>query len=406
MKNINNNIWMLVLLLFISWSVNAKDTVKVSAKVDSTNILLGDQINLTFDVEPKEGDSITFPTFSDTIISKVEILNGPTLDTLKQDDKSIVRASYLITSFDSGQYQIPRFPILLQKAGLTDTLFTPSVAFHVHAMRLRKEDAIFDIKKPYEAPITLEEITPWILGFLLIISIILITLYAIYRYKNKKPFFSGPVEQEEPYEIKATRLLEELMKQYPKTKEEVKPFYVNLTDIVREYLSKRFEVSTLELTTDEIVDSLRNVNSANEYRQEVRIIEEVLRLSDMVKFAKYIPEESEHPRQLKISLHFVETTKPKIVKIEEEEESKAGNDTSENINVVKLKDLAVTLTDEPEDAEKDPHQNYYPKADLSLSKDKLNNNGRQHQNTPSPDGINKEEDDDNFSKYGPNNNQG
>ncbi|QZT37540.1 hypothetical protein K5X82_01305 [Halosquirtibacter xylanolyticus] len=345
MKNINTKIWTLVLLLFTSWSVKAQTPNNIRAKIDSTNILLGDQIHLTYDIDQKEGTTFVFPNFTDTIMSKVEILDGPKMDTLQQDDKTILRATYLITSFDSGQYKIPRYPILLQKGNVTDTLLTPSVMLQVHSMKLKKQDGIVDIKKPYEAPITLEEVTPWILGFLLVISIFLIILYAIYRYKNKKPFFSGPIEPEEPYEIKAVRLLEELKQQYPNTKEEVKPFYVSLTDIVREYLSHRFGVSTLELTTDEIVDSLRNVKETKEYRQELRTLEEVLRLADMVKFAKYIPEESEHPRQLNICLAFVDKTK--VVNEEKTDDDDQPHETATVVDTEINKETS-TLSDEEE----------------------------------------------------------
>ncbi|QZE15308.1 hypothetical protein K4L44_05600 [Halosquirtibacter laminarini] len=316
MNNFSSKISIVILLVLFSIGVKAQEVPTVRAKIDSSNIMLGDQVHLTFELEKLDGTTVVFPQFADTLMQHVEVLEGPILDTLKQDEKTLLRAEYLITSFDSGQYKIPRYPLLLQRAGSTDTLYTPSVMLQVHNMKLQKQDGIVDIKTPYEAPITLAEVTPWILGFLLLVSLVLIILYAIYRYKNKKPFFAGPIEPEEPCEIKAARLLEELKQHIPTVPEEVKPFYVSLTDVVREYMSNRFGVSTLELTTDEIIDVLRSAESTKGYQAEFKMLEPVLRLADMVKFAKYIPEESEHPRQLSVSIQFVENTKPVVEMIE------------------------------------------------------------------------------------------
>lgn len=359
MKNIVNKISILILLCLVTWNVSAQDLPQIRAKVDTTTILLGDQIHLRYEVEQKEGQSLEFPAFTDTIVSKMEVLGDAVIDTIQKEDKSFLRASYLITSFDSGEYKIPRFPVLLQQAEKKDTLLTPAVSLVVANMKLKSKDGIIDIQEPYKAPITLAEVTPWILGFLVVVSLILIILYGVYRYKNKKPFFSGPLEPEEPYEEKAERLLNALKEQIPEEKQQVKPFYVDLTDIIREYLSHRFLVSTLELTTDEIIDTLRNIEQTAEYKHELKDIEQVLRLADMVKFAKYLPDESDHPKQLNICLSFVEQTKPRR---EQEEASEEVESEEENVPQDLYKEDLSTDTEAPQiDEEEENLMKYGPK---------------------------------------------
>jgi hypothetical protein len=55
-----------------------------------------------------------------------------------------------------------------------------------------------DIKMPYAAPLTLKEVTPYILGVILIGAIIFLVLYSIKRKKKNKPFFSLPSKPKEP----------------------------------------------------------------------------------------------------------------------------------------------------------------------------------------------------------------
>ena len=67
---------------------------------------------------------------------------------------------------------------------------------------------------------------------------------------------------------------------------EVKQYYIELSDILREYIEKRYMIKTHEKTTDEIFAGLKYIDIAKENKN---ILRQILTLSDLVKFAKEKP---------------------------------------------------------------------------------------------------------------------
>ena len=88
---------------------------------------------------------------------------------------------------------------------------------------------------------------------------------------------------------------------------EYKLYYSELSDILRTYLAGRFEVGAMEMTTDEIAASLREIEI--EQKQKMNLLA-VLRDADLVKFAKATPEAEENEGAFDKALNFVESTKP------------------------------------------------------------------------------------------------
>jgi hypothetical protein len=70
----------------------------------------------------------------------------------------------------------------------------------------------------------------------------------------------------------------------------VKAYFTRLNDVLRLYLKRRFNYSTLEKTNEELIVRLRNSKlPANDFTS----LAQSLRMNDFVKFAKYLPSENE-----------------------------------------------------------------------------------------------------------------
>ncbi len=65
----------------------------------------------------------------------------------------------------------------------------------------------------------------------------------------------------------------------------LKPFYIELSDIVRRYLEERFLIKAPEMTTEEFLDSLKTSPVLNDVQRQT--LKEFLYTCDMVKFAKH-----------------------------------------------------------------------------------------------------------------------
>ena len=73
----------------------------------------------------------------------------------------------------------------------------------------------------------------------------------------------------------------------------MKLYFLHLSEILRRYFERRYQIRALELTTYELKNAFKDRLSA-EQRQ---LIDDVLSFCDLAKFAKYIPPPLEIIRQ-------------------------------------------------------------------------------------------------------------
>ncbi|HSL85613.1 MAG TPA: hypothetical protein VK861_01615, partial [Bacteroidales bacterium] len=100
-------LYTVILASFLMIPRIAGQEVVVTAKFDTSRILIGDQIYFHFSVEKPSGIEVIIPKFTDTLAKNIEIFSGPATDTtVLNDDRIIITDRYLITSFYAGQYQI------------------------------------------------------------------------------------------------------------------------------------------------------------------------------------------------------------------------------------------------------------------------------------------------------------
>ena len=90
------------LLLSPALSGTGQD-VAASARLDTTTILIGDQVGLTLSFRMPAGAQVRWPLFGDTILRNVQVINRYKIDTTPDPDKKHLTLSQkiLVTSFDS-----------------------------------------------------------------------------------------------------------------------------------------------------------------------------------------------------------------------------------------------------------------------------------------------------------------
>jgi hypothetical protein len=299
-----------VLILFTFIPATYGQDVKVTSSFDSTRIYIGDQIKFTITVEQPSGLSLTIPLLKDTLCKNIDILSGPVIDSsLINGGRIRINEKYLVTSFDSGKYQIPPvYAELKSDAGLKRFYSDYS---RLQVMRVNTAPAdtslkIYDIIEPYRAPVTLGEIIP----FVLIIALLGVLTWVAIRFIRKLKKNKTGIEKvfnPDPAHVIAFRELDKLRSEELWQKGETKIFYTRLTEILRQYLENRFNVFSLELTTAETLDALVKTGFKKDgsYSQ----LKTVLSGADLVKFAKYKPEPAENELHFKDSWNFVEITK-------------------------------------------------------------------------------------------------
>jgi hypothetical protein len=298
-----------IFLFVILNSTSIGQDVHINSSLDTTRIFIGDQIKFSITVDQPSGLTLSLPYLKDTLCKNIEILSGPVIDSSRHDGLLRITEHYIVTSFDSGHYQIPPvFTELKNENGLKR--FYSDYA-HLEVMRVQVAPAdttmkIYDIIKPYNAHITINEILPWILLIILIGAAIWIVRKYILKWKNTKTG-TELVINPDPAHVIAFRELEKLKDEQLWQKGEIKNYYTRLTEILRQYLENRYKVFSLELTTIETLEALVKTG----FKKDVNYnqLKVILTGADLVKFAKYVPEPSENESHFSNSWDFVSVTK-------------------------------------------------------------------------------------------------
>ncbi|WP_295669970.1 BatD family protein [uncultured Mucilaginibacter sp.] len=302
-----NYILALLLLTFLSYKASAQN-IQAEAKLQQYTIRIGDQTKLFLTVHQPAKEHVNFPKLTDTITGKIQVVGANKPDTsYDQNDHSLltVTQSYTITCFDAGTYTMPSFSI--GTAG--GVIKTNELTLQVETVKVDTTKAIYDIKQPITVSYTfldwLKDNWYWIVLPLLIVGLVLGLIWYLRSRPKAEPLAGAPRLVVPPH-VTALNQLKQLKDKKLWQQEEVKQYYIELSDIIREYLEKRYAIKTHEKTTDEIFDSLKRIIITDTNRSKLR---HILVLADLVKFAKEKPLPAENEESIEIAVDFVVATK-------------------------------------------------------------------------------------------------
>lgn len=316
---------LILLSLMLFSAVKAQD-VSVKATMDSTVMIIGHQSKLTLELTKPSDADISFPLILDTLITNVEVVSQSAIDTaFLGNNRQHLTQELVITSFDSGFYYIPPIEFEIQANSGGGTLKTNPLVLKVYTYQIDSIGGIFNLKPVKSIPLKFREFVPYIIT-ILIIGLLVLIGFLIWRVfvKKEKIFVSAPKPKEPPY-ITAFRDLERIRSQKLWQKEKEKEYFTELTDTLRTYIEGRFDTLAMEQTSDEILTDVKEFISKEHYKQ----IEDILRLADLVKFAKMKPLMDESEKSLKQVFAFVDETKYIPEEESEEDELEIGETTGE-----------------------------------------------------------------------------
>ncbi len=301
-----------IFFLFSSLSLSSQE-VKVS--LEPEKILIGERANLRFELSVPGDQTLNMPVFNETINEKIEILNYGSNDTIRYSDTNtlIITRTITVTSWEEGFHAIPPFVFFNVNGADTLALETDPLLLEVEPFSIEEQTDLKDVKTIFSAPITLAEMKYYILGVVLLILIIWLIIRYLKSHK-KNPVPESIWEKPDiAAHVAAISSLEELRAQQLWQNGQVKKYYSRLTDIIRHYLEKRFQINALEMTTSEIMQAVKHIP---EIRPVQNTLESILVLADLVKFAKQVPTTTENEMSLDGAFELVNQTKeePRIEK--------------------------------------------------------------------------------------------
>ena len=288
----------------------------VTASLSADTIWIGDQINLDLVIDKDIATEIGIPQPKDgKLTEKIEAIGNTTLDTLSQKNRRVqLRARYTLTSFEPGNYTLSGLPIVV-----TNNLKKQDTIISQEMLRLvvktfdidTTKQQIFDIKEPLKTPLLFSEIKELVIWGAIGAAILAVIIFFVMRWLRNREIKKYGKPLDPPHVIAITSLIA-LNHRKLHQQGKVKEYYSAVSDILRYYIEGRYNIIAPEMTTPQIIQALRTTLTA----KESATMEDILSLSDLVKFAKWIPETEQNEDVYHQAYNFVEQTK--LIEIENE----------------------------------------------------------------------------------------
>ena len=283
--------------------------VQATARIDSNNIQIGDQLKLHLEVKHPADINVQWPSIADSF-QGIEVVVRDTVHKQNSGNDVVESSTLTITSFDSGTVVVP--PLLFAYAAKGDTTKkiaqTSPLPIFIHTIQVDTSKEIKDIKPPFTLSITFAELLPYIIGIVVAGGLVWLFFY-IRKKRQRGESIIPEAPRKPPHEI-ALNELRSIESEHLWQRGMVKEYHSRLTDILRSYIEGRYGVMAMEMTTEEIMASLQNSDLSKEMKGALN---EILVRADFAKFAKFQPGPQENEASLKAAFNFVEGTWRKSV---------------------------------------------------------------------------------------------
>ena len=291
------NIFIFCIVFLQSITINSQS---VNAYVESDSILIGKELNYTIDVNAEKVENIIFP--DSTSFVPFELISETKVDTIKQDNGFRFSKKYGITSFDEGDFIIPKI-----KIQIGDKLFsTDSKKITVNLVEVdTTKQGLYDIKPAFDKFSSIEILKLSLKNNYPIILFMIFLVLTLFYFRSKIIEFFNPLLNIKPT-LRPIELIKKRLSDLEKinidTAAEIKFFYSELTFALRSFFEKEVYDKALESTTIELILKLNNLSEIKSFaitKNSINRIEDIFKRADLVKFAKYLPEKSVIKNDLK-----------------------------------------------------------------------------------------------------------
>ena len=273
----------------------------------------------------------TYTEYNDEVI---EVIKDYPIDTIKVEGRRLhLRKRYRFAAMETGEIPfVPAISYYGKNRDLPDTLYgTDTLRLRVKsyeeldttlfikfdpnaggiavdslaAREKLRDDGLYEQK---DLPFIFAEIRDYVIygsiGLILLALLIWLVVWLVRRHlrnRKAKPN-AGPVI---PPHVVANKALVELGHRKLWQKGKYKAYYTALSSILRTYISGRWGVGAMEMTTAEIFDEMKSTDVSKELLKETK---DLFDRADFVKFAKYVASDEDNASTLPVAVRFVTET--------------------------------------------------------------------------------------------------
>lgn len=302
---------LVIVALFSCLCTFVQAQVNVEVKIDSVQLFIGEQTDITLKVNLDANQKLQLPDFKNgkEIIPDVEVVtvHRPDTNWLNGGKRMEISQRYTVTAWDSSFYYLPPFEVMVDgKVYKSKTLALNVYTVDIDTLHV---DRFFPPYPIMEPPFSWDDWSSPVLAAFLVVILFVICIVLYYHIVNGKPIVRiirrkkvlppHKVAMDEIQRIKADRMWAE---------EDSKEYYTQLTDTLRTYIKERYGFNAMEMTSTEIIDNLLSENDEDALKE----LRDIFTTADLVKFAKYSTLINENDANLMAAIEYVNQTKLEV----------------------------------------------------------------------------------------------
>jgi len=264
------------ILLLITFPFLSQDIV---LELDTNLLRIGERFTVTTEFHNVDSNDILNKNIED-VFDDFEILNTSFLRKKNQNGETFFSKEFILTSFDTGTFVLPSVPMISQE---NDTIFNSRKTIYFFSMEMDSLNQFFDIKPTKNIPFEFSELFDYIHYFVLLLLLIFIIYFLVKFFKKEKLELEVPSKIKIPIDIYFLQRIELLESKDYLSKQDYHKFYIELSEILRGYIECRFNIPALESSSSDLRFLLEKTSLKEMW------LNDFLRISDLVKFAKGLP---------------------------------------------------------------------------------------------------------------------
>ncbi len=279
----------------------AKGPVTMLVRADRCEARVAEPIELKLEVRSANGVDVTLPDAKDKTLGPFEIADMRDLPDMPSPDGKgrIWTRIYTLVSLRGGELTIPAMTVKFtdrrkSAKGICAEISSKPIDLKIVSVLKGKADpAKFrDIKPPVELPPQPSYFWVWLTtGGVIVLLLGWVAVRLILRARKQR------VLRADRWALSRLARLGELIEAG-----QIELFYIKLSDIVRQYIERRFRIHAPKQTTREFLAMAQEHPRVAKYRDDIG---QCLQAADMVKFARYRPDRGQSDEAMEKARRFI-----------------------------------------------------------------------------------------------------
>lgn len=278
---------MSLMLVGFATSAAAMEIPRIHSNIDRDAVSLGSRVQLSLSVHHAPDTRVDWPDAPN--LGAFESLEIVVVEPRRVDGHLVSEARYTVLAFELGELELPSFEVVLGsvEGEPTAILKTDARTISVNSVGLDESGEIRDIS----GPLALAR-DPLGMGPRILLALgIALAIYILFRRYRSARTPEADLRDEissMPHHV-AYQALDRLEASGLLARGEIKQYYIAASGIIRAYIAARFGIDAPEMASHETLNGLDAIGLSLEERSG---FESLFLESDLVKFAKYAPDEA------------------------------------------------------------------------------------------------------------------